>query len=191
MTTKKQSQFSATMIGLHPEADRNARAKEVFANEARETSDYLRGVHHSRKIGHQQVNYSDTVSKLGKFQREVPVYTTKVAETQTQGANGFSNTGTEYKLTEFNEKMSQYISKEKDMNDRKRLYNRETGRVAVLNDVLAGTGPMPKTYLFPQKATHTQILALTGTLKAPDANIVPPRVERGKKWLGDGVGWDS
>lgn len=50
---------------------------------------------------------------------------------------------------------------------------------------------MPKHMLFPQKATHTQILALTGTLKAPDANIIPPRVPRPKKWLGDGKGWES
>ena len=50
---------------------------------------------------------------------------------------------------------------------------------------------MPKPLLFPQKATHTQILALAGTLKAPDARIVPPRIARGKKWLGDGVGWDA
>lgn len=49
---------------------------------------------------------------------------------------------------------------------------------------------MPKPILFPQKATHIQVLALTGTLKSTDANILPPRVSKSKKWLGDGVGWD-
>ena len=152
----------------------------------------MQGVHHSRKIAHQQVNYADTVSKLGKFQQEVPVYTIKREEHNAFGASqGFGNTGAGYKLQEFNDKMSSYILQEKDMNDRKRLYNREVGRKAVVNKLIDGTAPMPKPWLFPQKATHTQILAMTGTLKAPDARIIPPRIERGKKWLGDGVGWST
>lgn len=54
-----------------------------------------------------------------------------------------------------------------------------------------GTAALPGKVLYPQKATHEQILALTGTLKAPNANIVPPPVPRNKKWLGDGIGWES
>lgn len=164
--------------------------REVFEKEAAEVSEFLRGVHHSRKIAHQQVNYSQTVAKLGKFQQEVPVYL-KQEESNHNTTMGFGNTATGYKLKEFNDRMSNYIVQEKDMNDRKRLFNREAGRKAVVNKIIDGTAPMPKPLLFPQKATHTQILALTGTLKAPDARIVPPRIERGKKWLGDGVGWDS
>jgi len=45
--------------------------------------------------------------------------------------------------------------------------------------------------IFPQKATHNQILAITGMLKAPDANKAPPSVPRTRKWLGDGKGWES
>jgi hypothetical protein len=45
--------------------------------------------------------------------------------------------------------------------------------------------------LYPQKASHVQILAMTGKLMAPNANIVPPRVTRNKKWLGDGQGWEA
>jgi hypothetical protein len=163
----------------------------VFEREAVEISGFLRGIHHSRKIAHQQVNYSDTVSKLGKFQQEVPVYIEKRDEVDHNSSSGFGSTAAGYKAKEFNEKMSQYIVGEKDMNDRKRIYNREVGRKAVVNKIIDGTAPMPKPLLFPQKATHTQILALSGTLKAPDARIVPPRIDRGKKWLGDGVGWDS
>ncbi len=50
---------------------------------------------------------------------------------------------------------------------------------------------MPKPMLYPQKATHVQILAMTGNLKAPNANIIPPEVKRNKKWLGDGEGWEK
>ncbi|KAJ1431023.1 hypothetical protein B484DRAFT_448534 [Ochromonadaceae sp. CCMP2298] len=189
MTEKKQSQFSATMIGLNGPSDRLSKAREVFQTEAGEISSYLQGIHHSRKIAHQQVNYADTVARLGKFQEQIPLYVQKVPEVHNSAA--FGNGSGEYRISEYSQKMGEYIIKEKDMNDRKRLWNRETGRKAVLNDVLAGTGPIPKTYLFPQKASHTQVLALTGKLKAPDASILPPRVARGKKWLGEGVGWEG
>jgi hypothetical protein len=56
--------------------------------------------------------------------------------------------------------------------------------------VLKGSAAPPtKDYIFPQKATHVQILAMTGTLKAPNPHIIPPEVPRAKKWHGDGVGW--
>ncbi len=163
--------------------------REVFEAEAAEISKYLQGVHHSRKISHQQVNYSDTVARLGKFQSDVPVYAPKHEEHA--ATQSFGETAAGFKMKEYNDRMGQYILQEKDMNDRKRLYNREVGRKAVVNKIIDGTAVMPKPLLFPQKATHTQILALAGTLKAPDARIIPPRIERGKKWLGDGVGWDS
>lgn len=54
-----------------------------------------------------------------------------------------------------------------------------------------GTAPIPKHQLYPQKASHQQILAMTGSLKAPDARIIPPRMAKTRKWLGDGVGWDN
>ena len=177
--------YNSLFVALHNH-------REVFEKEAKEVSEYLRGVHHSRKIGHQQVNYSDTVAKLGKFQADVPVYTPKQEESQLSTTQGFGNTAAGFKLKEYNDKMSGYICQEKDMNDRKRIFNRETGRKAVVNEIISGTGAIPtKQLLFPQKATHTQVLAIAGTLKAPDARIVPPRIARGKKWLGDGVGWDS
>ncbi|RYH11907.1 hypothetical protein EON65_38575 [archaeon] len=58
-----------------------------------------------------------------------------------------------------------------------------------MNQIIGGTAPMPKIELFPQGATHTQILALTNTLKAPDANKLPPEVPRLRKWRGDDKGW--
>eukprot|EP00598_Pedospumella_elongata_P005077 CAMPEP_0184969370 /NCGR_PEP_ID=MMETSP1098-20130426/2132_1 /TAXON_ID=89044 /ORGANISM="Spumella elongata, Strain CCAP 955/1" /LENGTH=179 /DNA_ID=CAMNT_0027491123 /DNA_START=81 /DNA_END=620 /DNA_ORIENTATION=+ len=179
------------MIGIG-ENQRNNQAKEIFEQEAAEISSYLRGVHHSRKIAHQQVNYADTVSKLGKFQQEVPVYLQKTEAPSFSASQGFGNTEKGFRMQEYTNKMGTYILSEKDMNDRKRLFNREAGRKAIVNEVISGTAEIPKKQLlFPHKATHTQILALAGTLKAPDARIVPPRIARGKKWLGDGVGWDS
>lgn len=48
---------------------------------------------------------------------------------------------------------------------------------------------MPKDILFPQKASHQSVLALTGMLACPDARIPPPNVPRRQKWLGEDVGW--
>lgn len=50
---------------------------------------------------------------------------------------------------------------------------------------------MPNHVLFPQGATHEQILAITGTLKAPDPRIIPPAIPKLKKWKGDNEGWSG
>jgi hypothetical protein len=54
-----------------------------------------------------------------------------------------------------------------------------------------GSAPLGKEYFFPHKASHQQILALTGTLGSSDANIIPPKVPPRKKWLGDEKGWSD
>lgn len=187
-TVKKPSPFSATQIGLNATEDRHAAARAVFQEESKAVSQYLQGVHHSRKIGHQQVNYNDTVAKLGKLQATTPVYVVR-NDTPAAGVSSIIQPGREMKINEFNAKMSGLIKKEQDINERKRMHNKESGRIAVVDKVIAGTAPMPKPILFPQKATHVQVLALTGNLKAPDANILPPRLPRPKKWLGEGQGW--
>jgi hypothetical protein len=87
--------------------------------------------------------------------------------------------------------MNDNIAKEYFINDRKRRYNKESGRKAVVNEIMTGKAPESKVYLFPFKATHTQILAMTGTLKSPDANIIPPEVPRGRRWLGENLGFEN
>ena len=57
--------------------------------------------------------------------------------------------------------------------------------------VLKGGGPPVVDHIFPQNAKHEQILAMTGALKSPSPHIIPPAVNKPKKWLGDGVGWET
>lgn len=109
--------------------------REIFESEATEVSTYLQGVHHSRKIAHRQVNYSDTVAKLGKFQQEVPVYLQKTEGPSHSATQSFGNTANGYQMQAYTDKMGSYILQEKDMNDRKRLFNREVGRKAIVNEV--------------------------------------------------------
>ena len=167
-------------------------------NEAREITQFMGGIHHSRKIAHQQVSYSETVKKLSEIQtkrigsptlqRYPNTYEIEVrrGEEHHQRAQQYKN----MKLREYEEKMKTHILEEKFINTRKKEYNRETGRKAIVNQVISGTAPMPNHVLFPHGATHEQILAMTGTLKVPDARIVPPEVPKLRKWKGDGVGWN-
>ena len=92
-------------------------------------------------------------------------------------------------MRDYEQKMSQTISNEFQWNHSKRMYNREVGRKAAVNEVMAGTAPPPKYVLFPQKMNHSQMLAMTKSIAAPDARIPAPSVKVGKKWGGDGVGW--
>ena len=172
------------MIGVHDQA--NSRPKEIFKQEAKAVANFLEGVHHSRKISHQQVNYSDTVGKLSKMQSDHPVY----LQSQNLNTNAATMAAT-HKLDSFVKERSAYSLNERDTNERKRLYNREVGRVSMVTKIMDGTAPLTKDPIFPQKATHTMCLAMTGKLMAPDASIVPPRKTAGRKWLGDGVGWDK
>jgi hypothetical protein len=57
--------------------------------------------------------------------------------------------------------------------------------------VLSGKGKFEQDPIFPQNTTHQMVLAITGKLKMPDPNIVPPDVPRRKRWIGGDKGWDS
>ena len=76
----------------------------------------VEGVHHSRKLPHQQVNYSETVHKLSKLQESVPVYLKR------EDAEPTDKKVLKYK--EYHEQMNETVRREKDLNERKRLYNR-------------------------------------------------------------------
>jgi hypothetical protein len=93
---------------------------------------------------------------------------------------------------QFQDNMRVSIASETFMNQRKKFYNREIGRKAQVAAIFNGTAAMPSKVIFPQKATHNQILGMTGTLKAPNPHIIPPFVPSNpKKWMGDGVGWQD
>ena len=81
-----------------------------------------------------QVDYADTVQKLSKFQQNVPLVVTvpKVPEVESRSANRGFVAQTEQ---QFKQSMKETIINERFINERKRLHNREIGRVAVVNEV--------------------------------------------------------
>jgi hypothetical protein len=96
-------------------------------------------------------------------------------------------------VREHHENLNNSIRDERAMNERKRLFNREVGRTALVNQVFhwqSSKNNEVRERIFPQKATHVQVLAMTGNLKSGDAQKMPPLLPKGKRWLGDGQGWE-
>lgn len=214
LTMKKRSPFSATEIGLNPPIGNGELIRSHFREESKGIIQHLTGVHHARKLGHMQVNYADTVSKLSEMQVRKPVtlsgtmnnsnnhtstvQTASAVPSSSHNNNGsyngsYNNTSMNkiMKMNEFNDTMKANIASEHQLNARKRLYNREVGRKAVVTDIMVGKGPMPKYVLFAQKMNHNQILAMTGALAAPDARLEPQSVPVRKRWISEEQGWET
>lgn len=185
------SEFSAVNIGLKPPSKEAASMQAQFRAEAQNVTHFLQGIHHSQKLGHPQVNYSETVSKLSKInadgQYEARTTTFRPAP---QPKWGTAHETLMAKNEERTQNMNEYVKAESVWNQRKRAYNKEVGRVAVVNKILSGTASMPKNApLFPVGASHVQILGLTNSYAAPDARKPAPSVPKVRKWMGEGVGW--
>ncbi len=131
---KTVSPFSATMIGSSSNNSfQDARVK--FREEAKEITQYIQGVHHSRKNPYSQVFYSGTVEKLSKFQGTVPVSVAPEAPKAAPAHLSRDSAARAMNEQQFRESMKQSIVEETFINRRKKLYNREVGRKAVINEV--------------------------------------------------------
>ena len=186
---RKVSPWSATEIG-HGSGGGvdNSHIRTHFRAEGLVISDFLKGSHPARKLGHMQVNYGDTCTKLSNFQETKPTVLAPPPE-PAQGPRSKNTQMEQTRLRASEDMMNTAVRQEQSDNWLKRMHNREVGRRAQVNEIMAGTAPKPKVELFPQKCTHTQILAMTGTLAAPRADIIPEAPMPRKKWLGEGVGW--
>ncbi len=119
-------------------------SREMFIQEAKEISNMLNGVHHSRKLSHLQVNYPDTVERLSALQA-----TRMNASLSSSQASLFPSPGTvtlldpkdrvrefkQTKLREYQDAMKTHLIEERLINFRKKEYYREMGRKAVVNQV--------------------------------------------------------
>lgn len=117
--------------------------REIFIQEAREITAYIKDIHHSRKISHQQVNYPETVQKLSNILSEKSFQSFSsgnqlnqpMARTETDFHKSMNLEARTMKLKEHQQKMIDHMKAERHINERKRLYNREIGRKAVVNQV--------------------------------------------------------
>ena len=185
---KEVSPWAATEIGHSGQSGNDFTfAKKHFQKEAKEVGEYLTGIHHARKLGHMQVNYGDTVDKMSKAQMEVPLTLTQPPGPKAK-VESKNTAADQMKYSQLIDTMNENVRQEQSDNYLRRLHNREVGRKAIINDVMAGTAPIPKVELFPQGVTHTQMLAMTGTLAMPTPTVPAPQEPR-KKWLGEDKGW--
>jgi arylamine N-acetyltransferase len=126
------SQFSAVNIGLQKPSREKDSITHQFKEEAQRVTKYLEGVHHSQKNSHNQVMYSETVKKLSKFDQEPAVYTRRQPPEKTFSS---SHSMVVSRQNETTDQMNKNAYSEHDLNMRKRAYNREVGRVAVVDSV--------------------------------------------------------
>jgi len=184
----KVSPWAATEIG-HSASSGNdfTFANQHFRKEAGDVSSYLTGIHHARKIGHMQVNYGETVEKMSKYQDRIPLTRPEPAQPTQKVQSKFTQRD-QQSYSDLVQSMNESVKKEQSENYLRRLHNREVGRKAIINEVMAGTAPIPKVELYPQGVTHTQMLAMTGTLAMPTPTVPKPPPPR-KKWMGEGEGW--
>eukprot|EP01041_Mallomonas_annulata_P002353 gene2353-4566_t len=186
------SKFSPVNIGLN-EDERHVPLRAHYKTEAATVQQKLQQVHHSRNLPYMERNYPVTAERLCAIQNEHN--SNQLSNTSSSSpikpiANkrtvGLVNTNSEY-----GQKLAENIQKEHVINERKMRYNQNVGSQASVYQSLTGRTPMPKDFLYPQNASHQQILTLTGSVMMPSPFKDPPQVSRPKKWLGNDVGWEE
>jgi hypothetical protein len=126
-TGKKVSPWSATQIGAVENVGNRALIRNQFREEAHAVSSELKNIHHARKIAHMQVFYPSTIDTLSKAKAE-PALPQQKPPDQMQLSKAVGE-------REFYSTMNSNIKGEHYMNHRKRAFNREVGRKAVLDGV--------------------------------------------------------
>lgn len=109
-------------------------SRKDFKQESREVLKYCQGIHHSRKNAHSQSNYPSTVEKLSHFQSNVPI----AFKPLPSGIPPQEKPVTQYRVmkeSEFMDSMKSNLNNETFINGRKRYYNMQVGRKAVVNEV--------------------------------------------------------
>lgn len=170
------SQQSITHIGTASAtqfAQQQQQRRQMFREEATKVSRFTEKLHPSRKVLHMQSNYPETVKKLqGIYQPEShqPV-------TSSQYMRPVRTARNETALQSHLEQLKNETTREYRWNARTKLYNNSRGRKATVDKIIIGQGPASNgTILYPQNATHQQLLALTKSLAMPDPRIPAPEV---------------
>ena len=125
---KKVSPFSATQIGAVENVGNRQQIRTQFKEEAKVVNEELKRIHHSRKIAHMQTFYPNTIVSLSAAKAEPGFTQQKPVVDAQQSAKVM-------KQSEFFASMNSNIHDEHHINHRKRAFNREVGRKAVVDEV--------------------------------------------------------
>ena len=125
---KKASPFSATQIGAVENVGNRQMIRDQFKEEAKVVNEELKRIHHCRKIAHMQTNYPNTIISLSQAKAEP-------ATVQQRPPDDARSVAKVMKQSEFYSSMNSNIHDEHFVNHRKRAFNREIGRKAVIDGV--------------------------------------------------------
>ena len=195
------SNLSAVNIGHNSVTDRHKGMRKHFREEAQDIQKFTKGVHHTRKDCYMQTAYASTVGKLCIGQSMMSGASPTLGWPKKEESalkppkleSSSSNPAVREQYSKFIDTMNKNARSEFSINDRRLRYNKECGRVSKVDEIISNK-PLPpgrqeeKVYLFPQKANHTQILALTGKLSMPDVRKPPPDIPRRKRDPNDIIG---
>ena len=134
-TQRTPSQFSACMIGVHDKGSQNNAVNSAYKAEAKEVANYLTGVHHARKLPAMQLNYAETVGKLSRLQNSKPL-TVEPPATATATQHRSKDSAMQVlNQTEYLSKMKADLSREVNVNNRKKNYNFSMGQTSNVSQV--------------------------------------------------------
>ena len=201
MADSTTSNLSAVNIGHNSVTDRHKGMRKYFREEAHDIQQFTKGVHYARKDCYMQTAYSSTVDKMCETQARVSRASPTKDWLKREDAvmkppkleSSSSNPAVREQYSQFIDTMNRNSRSEYDLNERRLRYNKECGRISKVDEIISNK-PLPpgrqeeKVYLFPNKANHTQILALTGKLSMPDVRKPPPDVPRRRRDPDDIIG---
>lgn len=170
------SQQSITLIGTASAtqfAQQQQQRKQFFREEALQVTRCTEKLHPSRKVLHMQANYPETVKRLQRVYQS----SSHQPVTSSQYMRPVQTARDDPGLKSHLEHLKNETTREYNWNLRTNRYNRSRGRKATVDKIIIGKGPANSGGpLYPQNATHQQLLALTKSLAMPDPRIPAPEV---------------
>lgn len=124
------SPYSPAQIGNQVPSNILA-TRQQFQRESKIVLDYLKDSHHARKLSHMQVNYPSTVSNLGRLSGRESART----EPQVRRAESKYHDLETIRYKEFVNTLQANISREFEINQKKRAFNRSVGTKSVAYEV--------------------------------------------------------
>lgn len=132
MEGKKVSPFSATQIGAVENAGLRNIIRTQFKEESKVILEHTKGLHHTRRQGHMQSFYPDTVSTLESYKRTSAPAPIPAPPQPRHGANYNIIT---MKQQEFVSNLNTTAAKESNFNQNRKLFNRDVGQQATVSKV--------------------------------------------------------
>jgi len=184
---QKTSKLSITNIGQYNiEAaaivERETAQKAALKQAAWDQNQFAKSNHPSRLNLHMQKEFPETSQRLHNGLRPRTPEELKVfgdVGRQTQGSNiDFATT--------------RRTIDERSWNNNKMAFNKNNSSEAMVHKIMCGTSELNEPErIFPQHASHQQLLGIDNKLVGTNAQMPAPQVLSKNRWLGNDLGWEN